>query len=472
VYFTKQGDRNSFEPLPSTVLDKQVQASVGHFSLGFVGVPLDDDSLDAGVGSDAAEPELDAETQAEAGSQLDAQSDAPITPAYTRITVNSRDRYGVLANQTWAAYQDGDGPWQVLAPPSSNGVYGFDITGTRFAVALVCSDTQALNSTGTLLYEPASSTSVEVITLGPSCTAGTAPASYDIQGTFNLGSSGTSWRMGHARYTGPTQSNGTSVAYNTGDFGTNVANDLIFSVGLSNTDAVSRFVVERDITLATSQTGHYVDSVKGGFARLGVAIAQASGANANTTVDVRYTTRGTEEGIVLNTTDVTGAAMRSISFATLPEAQRAAGDRYLLVAEDTSSTQWRRATWSSYATGNLSVTLPLAFSLSFSGVTTPYFRPVYSFPHQADAGRYAFSFVYSPVRTSTYEFSLDVNPAALEGTGPHQITFPDFSQLAGFNTKWVGPTGAMLSVKGSVKLSQSDAMGTLSVERGQISTLQ
>jgi hypothetical protein len=517
VYFTKE-DGSGFEKIESEKAGEQFTARVKHFSQGFVGVPLDEDSgadasaQDAGgpdeldVGSpdldtgaeDAAEPtdtepELDADladagddaasetdagpadggtTAADAQEPLtDAAADAPAEagpPPTTHIVVHSRTRAGLLVNQTWAAFQDGQGAWQALPAPGAAGIYEFDVAGAVYGVAFVCSQPNFANSWNSITYAPITSTSLDVYTEGPPC-IGTPTPKYTVGGSLVTGTD-QGWRVGHAHQGGPAINFGSNPSYLVGDIYHNEPNDLLFASSTSSAlGPISRLLIHRDLTVTANTTGVNLDLVKGGLTPLNTATAQVLNANDATNVDVYYTTRGTGIGLWINTSATTGSAARTATFATLRETMRRPTDRYVLMASDDGGTQWRLARVATYASGNLSVSLPPVFAPGFSSLSAPYLRPVIGFAQVAGASAYVIDVSYSPVRSSNHRFTLDVQPGWL-GAASASIAFPDFSQVPGFDARWVGNDGGV-AVKAAVLTMSSSGGSDFKSESGQSATV-
>jgi hypothetical protein len=506
VYFTKE-DGSGFEKIDSEKSGEEFTARVKHFSKGFVGVPLDDvdagsDELDAAPGSDAEAEEAGEpvdELDAGSDSQVDAEpADAEIDPApdadqvpidaagfdaeaeagaipTTHIVVHSRDRFGVLVNQTWAAFQDGQGAWQALPAPGAAGIYEFDVASATFGVAFVCSTPDFVNSWNTLTYASSITPTLDVVTQGPPCTIGTPPAKYTLQGTLTHGTTDTGWRVGHAHQggAGVNFSGGPTTTVLVGDMFHNEPNDVMFATGASSgSPSISRFLVRRDISLMANATGYNFDMLKDGVAPLGSALAQVLNANDATYLDVYYVTRGTGIGLWINTTTTAGSTTRQASFATLPETSiRRPTDRYLLVGADQTATQWRVASLATYTTGNLNVGLPPPFATGFSALAAPYLRPVFSFTAVSGASVYMFNQNYSPVRSSDHNFAIEVRPAWLGGSASATLTFPDFSQVPGFDARWVAPSAGSVVAKAAVVKSSSDTFGDFKSESGQSATV-
>jgi hypothetical protein len=503
VYFTTE-DGSAFEKIKSQKSGTEITAFVKHFSQGFVGIPLDDE-LDAGDESDAgAEPDAapeDAEQDAASIDDMDAGStatpDADTLPGLDaseagpakdaggapsdagttvdaalpskHIVVHSRDSYGVLVNQTWAAFQDGQGAWQQVLPSPQAGVYEFDIVGSNFGVAFVCASPDTVNSWGTLSFEPASSATLDVITHGTSCTAGAAPAIANLQGTLDLFPD-LNWRMGHSLLTSGIAYSGAPADFST-NLNRNQVTDLLFASGPANPAmTINRLLVKRDVTLNANTTG-FNETMDAGVAPQGTAQAQVLNATANSSVDVHYTTRGTEDGLWLNTTATSGTTTRAASFATVPNGVRLGADRYLLLGAESNANDWRKASFSTYPTGNLSVALPPTFTTVFSALKTPYLRPTFNFTPISGATLYTFSADYSPLRTSSHSFMIEVDPAWLSGSGNQTLTFPDLSQVPGFQMVWVAPASGSVSAQSAVQIAKSDASGDLKTESGQSATV-
>jgi hypothetical protein len=488
VYFTKE-DGSGFEKIKSEKSGTEVTALVKHFSQGFVGVPLDDEpdagdgDPDAGQDADAAVvDDMDAASASDAGPalDLDASDAAPSIPDGAvvvadagldagplpkHIVVNSLDRYGVLVNQTWAAFQDGQGPWQVLPAPGKAGIYEFDVTSASYAVAFVCSTPDLVDSWSTITYEPATSTMLAVRTQGTPCTAGAAPVEVNLMGTLTLAPD-TYWRIGHSLLTSGINYSGAPAGLNT-NLHRNVATDVMFSSGPTAMPmAINRVLLVRDVTLSAN-VSNFNQTMDAGTMPQGTAQANVLNAGINTNVNVHYVTRGTEDGLLLNTSDLDGG----VSFATLPESIRRPTDRYLLLGDDSSGSDFRKASFAAYPSGNLSLALPPLFTTTFSALNAPYLRPTFTFTPVSGANLYAFSVHYSPVRSSDHVFDVDVDPAYLGAGGSQTLTFPDFSQLSGFQTAWVAPSGGSVSVKSMVHVAKSDAMGDLKSESGQSATV-
>jgi hypothetical protein len=502
VYFTKE-DGSGFERIKSERVGDTVVAKVKHFSQGFLGVPLDDE-LDAGAGDDAGT--IDASTtDADAGSSMDAGAapdtgasmDATAAPdtstepvdagtadaadstvATTHIVVHTRDVYGALVNQTWVAFQDGSGSWTVITTATQTGVYEFDVASNVFGVALVCASQDQANSWGTLRYTTVANTTLELGTPGSVCTVGTPAVKHTLSGKVSMPSGYWYWRYGHAhQYSAVQNTNGSTTTPNftLTELVNNEPNDVLFTTAPGTSSfMIGKVVIRRDVQpTADVDAGFDFDLVDGGVAPQGNLQVQMLGGSGDAgTIDVHYLTRSTETGLWLNTAAISGVGTRTSSFATLPESIRRSTDLYFVRGAEETSTLWRRASLATYPSGALSVTLPATFAPTFAAVATPYLRPTLDFAPVANASKYLFNLQYSPLRTSNHLFDIELDPSWLQGTGQVLWTFPDFSQLANFNTSWVAPSAATVDAKATVYTFSSDGKTTLKSESGQAATVK
>jgi ZU5 domain len=494
VYFTKEGGKG-FEIIKSEKRGEVVSAKVRHFSQGFLGVPLDD-ALDAGDDAGEATPDpepMDAGEELDSGASMDALApDAGTEPSdagpadasapdsalpTTHIVVNTRDVYGALVNQTWAAFQDGKGNWQVLPTPAQSGVYEFDVVNSAFAVALVCSSTDQTNSWGTLRYATTASTTLELGTPGSVCTTGTPAIKHTLSGKVAMPSGYWYWRYGHAHEYSPILSTGgatTTPSFTLNELVHDEPNDVLFTTAPgTGSYVISKIAIRRDVRpTADMDAGVDFDLVDGGVAPQGNPQVQVLGGSGDAgTIDVHYLTRATEIGLWLNTSQTNGIGTRTASFATLPESIRRSTDLYFARGAEETSTEWRRASLATYPSGALTLTLPASFAITFAALGTPYLRPTFDFAPVPGASKYAFNIQYSPVAGSNHRFDLELDPAWLGGSGQALLSFPDLSTLPGFNSSWVAPSAASVSAKAAVHSFSSDGKTTLKSESGKSATV-
>ena len=252
VYFTKENSEefakiDSEKKPSSNGKGPDLVAKTDHFSQGFVGIP-ESDALDAGTGGpDGSVIVEDGSVPGDGGTE----PDAALVPKH--IVVLSKDAFGIAVNQTWAAYQDGDGAWQALAPSAVTGTYEFDITGSRYGVAFVCADTKAMESAGTLNYAPASASALEVTTSGAACTVGVAPAEFTLSGIADIDTS-TYLRFGHANLNSGISSGGGQVSYGVSNLVNGVTTDILFGSSNAPDTSLRTVLFVRDVTLLKDRT--------------------------------------------------------------------------------------------------------------------------------------------------------------------------------------------------------------------------
>jgi hypothetical protein len=528
VYFSREDDPSQFEALPTTNKGKTASAKVKHFSRAFVGVPDDDimvpdaalpgdagGSLDASTAGDAgavandaggssagdAGAGLDATPAPDAASVLDAEQpgkdgsspapdagrlDAGVAdagaadasapdsgPSATRINVNSRDGYGVGVNQTWAAFQDGDGPWQQLPPPSKPGSYTFNVQGSRYGVVFVCSDKTNAKSRGTVHYYPSSKLTLDV-QAGDACLVGTAPPTYWVTGNLVLPSNNNYYRYGHVN-------SGTTVAAGAGTYFANVfpANDmqdLIIAASVATDSGLSSLIVWRDLVLNQVLTQD-ADFIKTGVAPGPSFSITLTNSSATASVDTYYTTRGAKVGLPLrqSATISPSGTIRSMTYASMPTALVRPSDAYLVKASESLTNSTRTLMQRFSSVGDRSIALPASLPAVFSTVKTPYYRPSAMIGDYAGATKYMFRWGSFPTAGVERVFETSVDPAWFGAAGSHTVTFPDFSGVAGFDPIWVLPsqaTGQNVNTDAQAHTFATTADGDVSTQVTAFATLQ
>lgn len=443
VYFTKEGSRE-FEQIESEVGDGKVVAKVAHFSQGFVGVPLETDpgmidpdsgadEFDAGT-SDAGTDGMDAGADAEAPSE---DAAAPM-PDPARITVQTLDEYGVPVTPTFAAYQDGDGAWQFLVP-GKGGRYEFDVVDRRYGVAFVCAvEGRVTYASGSVYYEPRSETSLKVKLSWEGCNP--ERTKYSRGGTVAVPSSETHIWYG-TEYHSSVAVIGSAAAVYSLDmaFPEGLKTDLVLGLATGYSTGLSKVQIFRDVTLTANESNVSLDFAKSGYP-VGSALATVHDATPYTEVSVVYATGGSRVGMGLAQGNAVGNNIRVLSFATVPDTIREDSDRYVLHAYDWPDDEHKRlATLTTYATQDLSLTMPAPFEAELSAVDTPYPRWSATFQDVTEATSYATGAKYAD---NMYHYEVVADARWFESETTHTLTFPDLSGVSGFNLAWMPPSEA------------------------------
>lgn len=442
VYFTKENS-TEFEKVATTTKGATASAKVRHFSQGFAGIPAAEDTLDAG--GETLPPD--------ASFHSDAGTDAQVPPDVEKkqMFVLTQDASGVAVTPSWAAFQDGDGPFQYLPTPNETGRYGFEIENAKFAVIFVCADPIAGTSTGSGFYRTAEVSGNHVVRMsGAACMQEEVePVTHEF--TAQVTQNGLySWRAGQHSWTSAINFSATTsvdVKYTTSSTPT----DLLFAAGVAGYQ-LSRFLVVRNVVGVAAQTQAY-DLATDGAALDAQGSAQVTNATAGTSLGVVYTTRNTFEGLMLETALATGSAStRSVPFAVPPPAVRAANDRFLLHAEDMEGDVYRSVKRASALPADMNARLPDLLDVTFGAETASYARPVFDFAPQVEVESYEFFALFAESRTVVHDYTLDVD-AAWFGPSAERLkfVFPDLSAVQGFQTGWVkggadpGSTGIVKS---------------------------
>ncbi len=440
VYFTKENS-SEFEKLATTDKGNEASAKVRHFSQGFVGIPEDEDSeqiADAAVGES---PEASVNPGPDAGgtgSDPDAsvEPDAQVPPKELKhIVFNVQNEFGQALSHHWAVLQDGQGGafTQITA---TNGAYAFEVENEHFAVLFLCrnptsgasiahgfyryttgSQTYTVQAPNALCAQPAPPTTYEMTTRV------TYAAPYD-------------YRYGHHARTVPTLPSSlatVNVGYTIGAETT----DFLFAAGASQYTPAFMLVV-RNITAPPAGATPDYDLRKQGVAFDAPVRAQVSNVTESTEVSVRFTTRGTRDGLVLDAGTTGGKPpARFVDYAVPPTSIRLASDRFVLFAEDGDAGSVRKVVRTS-AAPITAASMPDALEAKFDTAASGYTRPVYLVSERKEASHYVLSALYTETRTLTHEYTLEVDPRWLtQAGGQSSFTFPELSQVQGFLPAWV-----------------------------------
>ncbi|HEX6242979.1 MAG TPA: hypothetical protein VFZ61_18830 [Polyangiales bacterium] len=484
VFFTKEERPDEFDKLPTERDQRGYVAKVKHFSAGFVGVD-EATSEDAGETADAGPAEdggtsatmeagaddLDAQQPAqEAGAgTLDAGSSAPdatsgndsdasdtapdggggapdATTSTPRIVLHTFDDVGTPANYTWAAFQDGIGPWQRLSPAATEGTYEFDVTGGRYGVAVVCADGQGVNSRGVVRY--ASSITVDVrieIVVTSLCRVGTVPPMHTVYGPLTLPVGNYYYRYGHPNVSQLNSNMGATSLIASAFPGGKMA-DLVAGVGSAQDGGLTRVLIVRDLMLFADLQRPF-DFVNEGSPVGPTFSVLLSNASESANLEVYYTTRREGGGMPMRQgpTSTPSVSARLLSYASIPAGLTRTDDRYLIIARENEANGGRELTLRTTGATNHNLALPAAFPASFNVETAPYLRPAINFSEYAGASQYKLSWGFFP-GSETHSFDVLVDADYLPPAGTQTLVFPDFSTVPGFNSAWFPPADTTESV--------------------------
>ncbi|MFT3924610.1 MAG: hypothetical protein QM778_18870 [Myxococcales bacterium] len=445
VYFTKQGsDDKEFEQLATVVDQKAVSAKVKHFSLGFAGVPLDGPGLDGGVGGGP-----DASLGDSGAGVLDgAAGDGGLDTGPRTVVVTSKDPWGVLANQTWAAFQDGDGAWTRLAP-AGVGTYSFVVSSGRYGFAYVCGN--GSNSDGQLLFAPSTHDALN-IQLNGLCA--TNPPGAILSGNITAPDSG-DVDYAHRFTSGsipvlsfmPTN-------YNIGALYTGFDTDIV--LGLRVGGAITKFDTLRSYVPSTFDSRDIDLTTTGMAPELHNVTLQG---NASAYLDVSLRPKGVGAGLsVIGTTSSDGAGGLTAQYAKLPTGLARTDDHYDAFAALTEGSDYREVSLSVVDPDALVIQLPAVFAptdLSQGG--SGYFGPTMSFDDVPNATAYSMCIFFN---TGTFTMTTEVGWFG-DAASSHRILFPDLTGVDMFDPAWVPAsdatpvdvTGGVISVSGPAQSS-------------------
>jgi hypothetical protein len=457
VFFTKEDEPEMFEKLASTSDGKTVSAKVKHFSSGFAGVVSDvSPGLDGSVGSD----EDAGSTPADSGASADDAStpvDEDAGPDNKiHITVVSKNLRGVNANQTWGAFQDGDGAWLPLPAPTSLGVYEFDIVaGSRYGVAFVCAKSDNSESDGSLVFAPLSRTSLSVIA-SDHCSPPPAVTSYQISGALNAPGDASGFTYGHA-YGQQFNAAITSGQYFVYGLPTGQAVDVLMWA-TDTTETYRKAMFLRDQNHSANQALS-VQIDKDGFL-LGTATATVTNATTTTAISAKYTMRGATTGIPMERSQGGKPPTITLSYSTVPTGANAhrSTDRYIFSVKDSDPTAPRSIVRTSELAGAQSFSLPAPFEASHQlEASAPQLRPSVTFEDRPGATRYTFAWSYEPARNTFHTFSTEIDPGWLPAEASHSVAFPDLTGVTGFDATWLAPAGKQVDANAKVVVESKGA---------------
>lgn len=457
VFFTKENAESEFEQLASNNEGKSVSAKTKHFSLGFVGVPADDGDVtaDAGLGvSDAGTP---GKVDAGGGDGLpDSGAGQPDAAAQdATITVTSVDPYGLPANQTWLAYQDGDEPWQVISA-APTGTYTFELKSSRYGLAYVCGGAA---SSGNVLFATAARRNVDIKQMAY---CASVPTLVSRSGTIAPPASPTSgnYRYSHKWYTGfGTWSNPSDLDYTFDKIWPGHVTDLV--VGLDTGGIPAKLNVFRGLSLpANDFQGLNLNTA--GFTPQQHTLTVLGVKDTTLDARVEYTVNNSNIGILISSPPVVTGSSATLTFGSLPQANHAAGDRHRFFVVDEVAAEHHTRSIDSFSTSTspVQLTLPADFDATIVQVGGyDRFTPSATFS-DVGADEYSMYFNYVAVPNAHF-FSTRVEKGWFPaGETTHTLVFPDLRALPGFQTGWLPPTTQTTTVSAGAVVFSSDAVSS------------
>lgn len=359
------------------------------------------------------------------------------TSAGGAVTFTVKNTAGAASNMTWAAWQDGTGAWQALAP-SSTGSYSFDPVADHFGVAFMCATADNSNSQGSIIYGTSAKTAYD-ITASVNCAPVTNPVSDTFVATLSNAPVGTTvYLIGSEGISAA--SSGSMVS----DYNVPQGSTRDFMVGAGSATAILRASFLRGVAFSGNVTSN-VDLAASGF-NPGTQTLDVAQAVSTTLADVYYvTTPNATLGFELLRAPTINAGTGHVSgsFATVPSANQASGDMYLMDVEDSSPTASHRLVRRFHSAANLGGTMPPDMVATVSiGATTPYLQPHCVLTQRAGATFYTESWYYTPSKGVSHSFGTQVEAPYLSGTGQATVDFPNFSGLSGWNGAWGAPSAA------------------------------
>ncbi len=377
-------------------------------------------------------------------------TDAADAAVYTPVEITVSSLIGVPtlgdphANQTWAAWRDGEGQWQPLLP-SSTGIYKFTATKGSYGAAFEC-------------YAPGSGyTSLNVYLRTSATTAFTVPGNVcgdpvgKSQGLYGQmtnapdGSTGWDTRSLYAGNTGQIVNGSAMYIGQSGNshYLPGRAYDIGFSAG--TVIGPSRITFARGLLFGDAGTlTHDIDWATEGFAATQQYTASITGVSGFAYMHVGYGVGGLD--------DIGGANSLSLMAGKLAQdggtmsapyaavtAGQAASDVYVFLATGDNG--------GSSATSTVTRLFKTAADVSVS--LSPPFLPTISAAPGSASLRTQATFAPYP-KAQTYEVFNSGNgyvymlvDASLVGTkGPLTIAIPDLSGVAGWDDKWLPSVNA------------------------------
>ena len=359
------------------------------------------------------------------------------------VTVLSRDGLGALANQSWAAWQDGNGAWTALTP-TSTGTYVFTPTAATYGVAFDCATVNNLYADGQLYYRRSTTVHLDV-GAGSNCApAAPSPTSQAMNGTLtNLPATTSYIRTGQSdgNRTASLTVASMSATYNTFS-GFTPGKTYDIAIGVADNTTMLKMLFLRGQTFGAFDAGtnltRDVNWATEGFLPAGQNTVTISNASASTNTNIVYASNDAEFGVNLNKGVGTPG---SRDFSTLPTSEQLVNDHYAVLVNDYPTNGTNTVQRFFHDAANVTVTVPPSLNVTFDAVSNvPYVRPVFALQTAyAGAQSYVFGWTYYVKQVSNRGFRVDVDPTWLSGAAPYVLTFPAFSGIGGWNDAWAPP---------------------------------
>jgi hypothetical protein len=294
------------------------------------------------------------------------------------------------------------------------------------------------NSQGSIIYGTSAKTAYD-ITASVNCAPVTTPVSDTFAATLLNAPVGTTlYLIGSEAISGA--SSGSTVS----DLNVPQGSTLDFMVGAGSASAVLRASFLRGVAFS-GNVSQNVDLAASGF-DVGTQTLDVAQAVSTTSANVYYTmTPNATLGFPLLPTSTFNAGTSHVSgsFASVPSANQASGNTYLVDVEDSSATASRRLLQRFPNSSNVSATMPQDMVATMTiGATTPYLQPRYVVTQRAGATMYTASWYYNPSKGVAHSFGAQIEAPYLSGTGQATVDFPDLSGISGWNAAWGAPSAA------------------------------
>jgi hypothetical protein len=329
------------------------------------------------------------------------------------------------ASPDWIAYQDGDGPWQLL--PGTGGLYQFTVPSGKYGIAAACIGTSKTE----ILQLQATTAELGQPSMGCSSASFPPPGGFRVSVQVNGISPDESTLLamgGHEVFS-------TRGPYDISDVIAGTY-DLVVAKGIGGQGSPfspTSFVLQRDLRV----TGDAMVGVD--FAAQGVAPAPRTltvvGGAAGEQLGAKaalLAARGT--GFPL--ADTSGA---SLTYPSMPPSALRPGDLHALVAEaeDRTVNGSRSSTRLVSTPGDVAITLPpaLASAAVSKEAVSPYVRLRTDFGPYAGAQIYYLGYSYYPTSAARIKNWSVLFTAGWLGSSA-SYTLPDLSAQSGWQAEW------------------------------------